>query len=82
MRPGSRILITGGAGSCGRYVTKWLLARGHSIRVIDRNVGPLRAMEGGNLTLVQAGLEDQDALRSAVEWIARSSKPISGVGAR
>jgi UDP-glucose 4-epimerase len=69
MKPGSRVLITGGAGSCGRYVTAWLLARGHAVRVIDRNVGPLRAMEGGNLTLVQAGIEDRGILKSAVQGV-------------
>jgi UDP-glucose 4-epimerase len=69
MKPGSKVLITGGAGSCGRYVTAWLLARGHAVRVIDRNVGPLRAMDGGNLTLVQAGIEDRGILKSALEGV-------------
>lgn len=46
MRPGSRVLITGEAGSCGRYVTTWLFARGHAVRVIDKNGGPLGLLEG------------------------------------
>jgi nucleoside-diphosphate-sugar epimerase len=36
----SKILITGGAGSCGRYLAAWLLERGHEVRVIDKDVAP------------------------------------------
>ena len=64
-----RILITGGAGSCGKFLTASLLNRGHEVRVIDKNVEPLRSMEGGRLTLIQAGVEDRDAVRSAVAGV-------------
>jgi UDP-glucose 4-epimerase len=69
MTPGNKVLITGGAGSCGRYLTASLLERGHEVRVIDKHVEPLRSMEHGRLTLVQAGIEDRDALKSAVTGV-------------
>ena len=37
----SKILITGGAGSCGRYLAAWLLDKGHAVRIIDKNVESL-----------------------------------------
>jgi UDP-glucose 4-epimerase len=69
MTPKNRILITGGAGSCGRYWTASLLAQGHEVRVIDKDVGPLQSIEDRRLTLIRAGIEDRDALKSAVEGV-------------
>ncbi len=43
MTSAGKILITGGAGSCGRYLTASLLARGYEVRVIDKDVEPLRS---------------------------------------
>jgi len=65
----SKILITGGAGSCGRYLAAWLLERGHAVRVIDKDVGPIRSIVSDRLTLIQAGLEDREAVKSAVEGV-------------
>jgi len=65
----NRILITGGAGSCGKYWTASLLAQGHDVRVIDKNVEPLRSLKDRRLTLIPAGVEDRDALKSAVEGV-------------
>jgi UDP-glucose 4-epimerase len=67
--PAKKILITGGAGSCGRYLTAVLLRRGYEVRVIDKDVEPLRSVGDKGLTLFQAGLEDRDALKSAVDGI-------------
>ncbi|HEX2695551.1 MAG TPA: NAD(P)-dependent oxidoreductase [Acidobacteriota bacterium] len=64
-----KILITGGAGSCGRYLTASLLGRGYEVRVIDKNVEPLRPVGDKGLTLFRAGLEDRDALKSAVDGV-------------
>jgi UDP-glucose 4-epimerase len=69
MTPKNRILITGGAGSCGRYWTASLLAQGHEVKVIDKDVGPLQSIEDRRLTLIRAGIEDRDALKSAVEGV-------------
>ena len=64
-----KILITGGAGSCGRYLTASLLAQGHEIRVIDKDVGSLQSIEDRRLTLIRGGIEDSEILKSAVEGV-------------
>ena len=69
MTPAGRVLVTGGAGSCGRYLTASLLERGYEVRVIDKDVNPLRSVEGKGLTLIQAGVEDRGALKSAVDGV-------------
>ena len=69
MTSSGKILITGGAGSCGRYLTAALLGRGYEVRVIDKDVEPLRSVGDKRLTLFRAGLEDRDALKSAVEGV-------------
>ena len=69
MTPAGKILVTGGAGSCGRVLTAALLGRGYEVRVIDKDVEPLRPLEGKGLTLFPAGVEDRDALKSALEGV-------------
>jgi UDP-glucose 4-epimerase len=64
-----KILITGGAGSCGKYLTTSLLAQGHEVRVIDKDVGSLQSIEGRKLTRIRAGIEDREILKSAVEGV-------------
>ena len=41
MSTDKRILITGGAGSCGTFLTDSFLERGYEITVLDRDVEPL-----------------------------------------
>lgn len=69
MTPAGKILITGGAGSCGRVLTATLLGRGCEVRVIDKDVEPLRSVGDKGLTLFRAGLEDRDALKAAVAGV-------------
>src|SRR3989337_3827538 len=64
-----KILITGGAGSCGRHLVVSLLSQGHEVRVIDKDVSPLRSITDKRLTLIQAGIEDRDALKPAVACV-------------
>ena len=63
----SKILITGGAGSCGRYLAQRFLERGFVVRVIDKDAAPLQAIKNDRLEVIQAGLEDQGAVKKAVE---------------
>src|SRR4030067_1500135 len=60
-----KILIPGGAGSCGKHLVVSLLSQGHEVRVIDKDVSPLRSITDKRLTLIQAGIEDRDALKPA-----------------
>lgn len=69
MTSAGKILITGGAGSCGRYLTASLLGRGYEVRVIDKDVEPLRPLGNKGLTLFRAGIEDRDALKSALDGV-------------
>ena len=64
-----KILITGGAGSCGKHLVVSLLSQGHEVRVIDKDVSPLRSITDKRLTLIQAGIEDRDALKPAVAGV-------------
>ena len=64
-----KILVTGGAGSCGQPMVVSLLSRGHEVRVIDKDVSPLRSITDRRLTLIQAGIEDRDALKPAVAGV-------------
>src|SRR3989304_1411364 len=63
------ILITGCAGSCGKHLVVSLLSQGHEVRVIDKNVSPLRSITDNRLALIQAGIEDRNALRPAVAGV-------------
>ncbi|MCK5352642.1 NAD(P)-dependent oxidoreductase [bacterium] len=69
MSAGKRILITGGAGSCGVFLTESLLERGYKVTVLDRDVEPLGSLEKGNLTLIQGLLGDRDTVKKAVEGV-------------
>jgi UDP-glucose 4-epimerase len=62
-----RILITGGAGSCGAFLTDSLLGQGYEITVFDRDVEPLRSRKDKGLTLLEGRLEDREAVKKAVE---------------
>ena len=69
MTPAGKILITGGAGSCGRYLTAAFLERGYEVRVFDKDVEPLRTVGEKGLALIRANLGDRDALKSAVDGV-------------
>jgi UDP-glucose 4-epimerase len=69
MKTDQKILITGGAGSTGKYLTESLLKKGYEVRVIDREVEPLRSLEGKGLTLIQDAVENREVLRSAMEGV-------------
>jgi len=69
MKQGTKILVTGGAGSCGRFLTSWLLEQGCNVRVLDRDVSPLQTLKSPKLMLIPAGVEDRAAVRSGASGV-------------
>jgi UDP-glucose 4-epimerase len=67
-----RILVTGGNGSVGRELVPALLARGHRVVVLDKEVGGLQALIQPGLELVPGAVED----KTAVEEAARGAEAI------
>jgi UDP-glucose 4-epimerase len=61
-----RILVTGGNGSLGRELVPALLAMGHEVAVLDRELDALRELRLGPLTLVKGLVEDRDAVEEAI----------------
>jgi UDP-glucose 4-epimerase len=60
-----RILVTGGNGSVGRGIVPALLARGHHVVALDKEVGTLQAQPHPALTLVRGAIEDRAAVGQA-----------------
>ena len=68
------VLVTGGAGFIGCHVVKALLARGHTVRVLDSLIDQVHA--GGkrnpvlaDVELVRADVRDQDRVTEAVRGV-------------
>ena len=59
-----KILVTGGAGYIGSVVTERLLARGHTVVVLDNLARGHRDAVSGAVELVEGDLRDRD-------WVAR-----------
>lgn len=64
-----RVLVTGGAGSCGVFLTDSLLKEGYSVTVFDKDVESLRGRKDKGLNLVQGVLEDREAVRESLRGI-------------
>lgn len=64
-----KVLITGGAGSVGSYLTASLLSRGHEARILDKNVGPLQSIKDRGLTLIQGAVEDRNTVQSCIQGV-------------
>jgi UDP-glucose 4-epimerase len=64
-----KFLITGGAGSVGQALTRSLLEKGHSIRVLDKKADQLKSLEHRNLELIKGEIEDPSAVSGAVKGI-------------
>jgi len=64
-----RILITGGAGSCGLFLTRSFLDGGYEVIALDKNVEPLVPVKDERLTVFQGVLEDRTVVEKAVEGV-------------
>jgi UDP-glucose 4-epimerase len=60
-----RILVTGGNGSVGRELVPALLARGHRVVVLDKEVRGLQALIQQGLELAPGAVEDRTAVEEA-----------------
>jgi UDP-glucose 4-epimerase len=64
-----KFLITGGAGSVGQALTRSLLEKGHSVRVLDKKPDPLQSLDHKSLELIKGGIEDLPTVTEAVKGI-------------
>ncbi len=60
-----RILVTGGNGSLGRGLIPSLLARGHRVVALDKELGALRALFLADLEMIQGSVQDAAAVEEA-----------------
>jgi len=69
------ILVTGGAGFIGRFVTEELLARGNRVRVLDSLIDQVHGVVDGSqllnqeAELVRGDVRDKDAVASALKGV-------------
>ena len=72
---GERILITGGAGFIGRFVSAELLHRGHQVRVLDSLVEQVHGRTGTPTDLdrevefIRGDVRDGDAVERAIRGV-------------
>lgn len=68
-----QILITGGCGFIGRYVTEELLAQGYSVRILDSLIdqvhGDAAAATPDGVELIRADVRDKAAVSEALKGI-------------
>jgi UDP-glucose 4-epimerase len=64
-----KFLVTGGAGSVGQALTRSLLEKGHSVRVLDKKADQLQSLNHKGLELIKGGIEDPSAVSGAVKDI-------------
>lgn len=69
------VLVTGGAGFIGRFVTSELLGRGHKVRVLDSLIEQVHGVVNGaemldpEAELIRADIRDKDAVSRALDGV-------------
>jgi UDP-N-acetyl-alpha-D-quinovosamine dehydrogenase len=64
-----KALVTGGTGFIGRCVVDFLLAGGHSVRIISRKPGLPEGFSGKDVTVIRGDLEDPESVLGAMAGI-------------
>ena len=64
-----KFLITGGAGSVGQALTRFLLEKGHFVRVLDKKADQLQSLEHSNLEMIKGEIEAPPIVSGAVRGI-------------
>jgi nucleoside-diphosphate-sugar epimerase len=64
-----KALVTGGAGFIGMSLVNDLLARDIEVRVLDRTRGGLNDLRNPALEIIEAGIEDRQAVQQVVQGI-------------
>jgi len=64
-----KALVTGGAGFIGMSLVNDLLARNTEVMVLDKTRGDLDALKNPALKIIEAGIEDRQAVQQAVQGI-------------
>jgi len=62
-----KFLIAGGAGSVGQALTRSLLEKGHSVRVLDKKADQLQSLNHKSLELIKGEIEDLSIVSGAVK---------------
>ncbi|HJZ51532.1 MAG TPA: NAD-dependent epimerase/dehydratase family protein, partial [Candidatus Acidoferrales bacterium] len=66
-----KTLVTGATGFVGSHVARQLVAAGHSVRVLVRPTGNLKALEGAAIEPVEGDLRDAASLGRAMQSVQR-----------
>ncbi len=62
-----RVALTGATGFVGSHLAEALLAAGHQLTCLVRSPARAAALQAAGCTLIDGGLEDEDALRRLVD---------------
>ena len=66
----SQILITGATGFIGRCLTRSLVAKGHTVRVLARTPAKAKSLFGDHVEVTEGELADPASLRKACRGVA------------